>query len=136
MSWYYDAQNDKVFEATGAQSNLLDGEIKLEETGAAVGVPQLFFGPFATQQEAQQTQAQHKTLLDQVKANNPLNAASDAVKGIVDTAVKLVTRILEAAAGIVLLAIAANAILHQTTGVDVAGGVKKVTKTAAKAAVL
>jgi len=57
----------------------------------------------------------------QAKAQQVVDSATSAWTAAINTAVKLVPRVLEAAVGIVLLAIAANAILKQTTGVDVAG---------------
>lgn len=66
----------------------------------------------------------------------PITDVTGAITGAVNTVVKLVPRVLEAVVGIVLLAIAANAILKQTTGVDVAGTAKRAGKTAAKAAVI
>jgi hypothetical protein len=68
----------------------------------------------------------------------PITDVTGAITGATNTIVKLVPRVLEAAAGIVLLAIAANVILKQVTGVDVAGSAVRATRrsatTAAKAA--
>lgn len=64
----------------------------------------------------------------------PITDVTSAITGAVNTVVKLVPRILEAAAGIVLLAIAANVILKQLTGVDVAGTAVRTGKKAATAA--
>lgn len=69
-------------------------------------------------------------------ATAPITDVSSAIAAAINTAVKLVPRVLEAAAGIVLLAIAANVILKQTTGIDAVGAAKKAGKTAAAAAVV
>ncbi len=64
----------------------------------------------------------------------PITDVTSGIAAFTNTVVKLVPRILEAAVGIVLLAIAANVILKQTTGVDVVGTGVKVGKKAAMAA--
>jgi hypothetical protein len=66
--------------------------------------------------------------------NNPVSDVTGAIAAATNTIVKLAMRVLEAAVGIVLLAIAANVILKQTTGVDVAGTAKRAGKKAAVAA--
>ena len=67
----------------------------------------------------------------------PISDVTTGIAAAINTAVKLVPRVLEAALGIVLLAIAANVILKQATGVDVAGTAARAgTKVAKTAAVL
>ncbi len=61
-----------------------------------------------------------------------INDATSAWTAAINTIVKLVPRVLEAAVGIVLLAVAANAILKQTTGVDIAGAAVRGTRRAVR----
>ena len=144
MSWSYNSDSGSI-----------------NETNDIVAAPELhlglgWHGPFPTKQAALDYYQQNKaanpgwkaptglggtitnTLPDAV--TKPITDVTGAVTGAANTVVKLVPRVLEAAAGIVLLAIALNAVLKQTTGVDVAGtaarGAKKAAGTAAKAAVV
>jgi hypothetical protein len=66
-------------------------------------------------------------------AREAINSATSAWTAAINTAVKLVPRILEATVGIVLLAVAANAILKSATGVDVAGTAARGVKRAGRA---
>jgi hypothetical protein len=67
----------------------------------------------------------------------PISDFTTGIAAAINTAIKLVPRVLEATLGIVLLAIAANVILKQATGVDVAGSAARAgTKVAKTAAVL
>ena len=144
MSWYYNRSLGDIFEATGPIKWTIDREIDLEKTLAKAGRPQVFFGPFATQADAQTFKAANPSILDRardVAGNlNPVNDVTSAITSFTNTIVKLWIRVAEAAVGIVLLAIAANAILKQTTGIDPAGSAigagKKVGKATATAAVL
>lgn len=138
MSWYYWANTGEIHEATGGMKWFLDREIDLEKAAAGAGVPQKTYGPFATQDEAQAFASTHPSWLSQGKqvlgqAGQALDVPG-ALTSLGNTLVKLVNRALEAVAGIVLLAIAANVILKQTTGVDVAGRAARAGKRAATAA--
>lgn len=136
MSWYYHQTYGEVVEETGWRKWLQDREIDQEKIAAAAGVPQTWFGPFATQAQAQAFGSTHPSLTDQAKAavQAPIQDLTGAVTAAVNTAVKLWVRVAEAAVGIVLLAIAANAIVKQTTGVDAAGAAARAGKTAGKGA--
>jgi hypothetical protein len=134
MSWYYDRGSGNIVELTGQAKWMADTEISLEKLDPIV--PQVWFGPYNTQAEAETFKTANPSVVDQAKT-----AADTASKVIPDVAgsltqfgntlVKLSIRFAEAAVGIVLLAIAANAILKQTTGVDVAKTTAKAGKKAA-----
>lgn len=132
MSWYYNHTDGQVFQLTGALKWAQDREIALEEQAAKVGVPQFNFGPFATQADAEKFKAAHPSVATQ--AQGAITDVTGAITGFGNQLVKMLNRILEAITGIVLLAIAANIILKQTTGVDVAGHAIKAGKQTAKAA--
>lgn len=136
MSWYYHQTYGEIVEYTGWQKFLQDREIDQEKLAAKVGIPQSWFGPFATQAEAQAFKTGHPSAIDQAKAvaAQPIAGVEQAIANFGNTIVKLSTRLAEAAVGIVLLAIAANVILKQLTGVDVAGSAVRTTKKAGKAA--
>lgn len=68
------------------------------------------------------------------KVNQVVDSATSAWTAAINTIVKLVPRVLEAAVGVVLLGIAGNVLLKQLTGVDVAGAAVRTAKQASKAA--
>lgn len=135
MSWYYSQVTGSVSELTGTDKWLMDREIQLEQASAKVGVPEVLWGPFTTQQEAQTFAQAHPSVQKAVTA--PVTDVTSAITSFSNTLVKLFTRLAEAAVGVVLLAIAANVILKQTTGFDAAGTAirtgKRAAGTAAKA---
>ncbi len=139
MSWYYYRNTGQIHEATGVLKWTTDREIDLEKAAADVGVPQKVYGPFATQQQAETFKAGNPSWVDQAKqaagdVGQAVNGIPNAVTNFGNTLVKLVNRMLEAFAGVVLLAIAANVILKQVSGVDVAAKGLSAGKKAAKAA--
>jgi hypothetical protein len=129
VSWYYNRNLGTVVEFTGVTAWTLNGNIEFEKgLEKQFGLPRIWYGPFNTRDEAVAAQTAHPSALDEAKATaqKAIPDVAGAITQATNTAVKLGMRLAEAAVGIVLLAIAANAILKQTTGVDVA-------KTAAKA---
>jgi hypothetical protein len=136
MSWYYNRANGTVFEATGFQKQVTDAQIMLEKGQAALGVPELFYGPFATQADANAFAANNPTYQSEAAkaVQAPVTDVTSAIAAAANTAVRLSMRVLEGAVGIVLLAIAANAVIKRTTGVSPAGEAVKAGKTAGKAA--
>lgn len=133
MGWYYNKESGAVAQYTGWQEVAMKAEITAEKL---VPATEVFFGPFATQQEAQNFKNANPSVVDKATQaiQAPVTDVTSAVAGAVNTLVKLSVRLAEAAVGIVLLAIAFNAILKQTTGVDAVGSARKAGKTAAKAA--
>lgn len=135
MSWYYSRATGRVFEATGLEKVALDTDIMVQNHGGLL--VRVIYGPYSTQAEAQAAAAQYPTLGSTVTQAagqvggtlNPLNTA-DAVFAKL---APFLVRVGEVVAGIVLLAIAANVILKQTTGVDVAGGTARAARRAASA---
>ena len=140
MSWYYHQSNGDIVELTGWQAAAQNTEITLEAAAAKVSPsPQYWYGPFGSQAEAQAFKTAHPSVVAQIQGTIS-GVESNVVSPAVNVAVKLTIRLAEAAVGIVLLAVAANAILKQTTGVDVARTARraatKTAGTAAKAAVV
>jgi hypothetical protein len=128
MSWYYNKLAGEVFEATGWLKFTTDREIDLEKGAAALGVPQTYFGPFATKANAEAYKTANPAVIPTIeKGAQKIAAAPGDVQGFVSqltnnithNAEQLVIRVLEAAVGIVLLAIALNVILKQATGKDI-----------------
>lgn len=145
MSWYYELATGDIFERTGFLKWETDREIDREKLVAAIpgGFPQHVFGPFATRDEAQAFKSTHPSVVDQAKAGvkaaenavqQPVHDVTSAIAAVGNQLVKLGLRLVEAAVGIVLLAIAANAIIKQATGVDVAGAAVRAGKKTGKAA--
>ena len=137
MSWYYNRTTGDVYQATGVMKWTTDREITLEKGAAATfGTPQTLFGPFATRADAEAAKQANPSLPDQAKAAiaRPVTDVTSAIAGFGNQLVKVGLRLAEAAVGIVLLAIAANVILKQLTGVDVAGSAVRAGKQAGAAA--
>lgn len=135
MSWYYNSSTGEIAEFTGWQKWLEDREITLEKATST----QTHYGPFASQADAQAYKTAHPSVVDRAKqaATGAVTDVTSAITGATNTFVKLSIRVLEAAVGIVLLAVAFNAILKQTTGVDAIGAARKAgTKAAVTAAVV
>jgi len=139
MSWYYRLDTGEVFEATGLLKWSTDREIGLEKLAGT----RIIYGPWGARAEADTFAAAHPSFLSHIQdqARNLQNQVQQAIPDIpgaitaaTNTAVKLSIRFAEAAVGIVLLAIAANAILKQATGVDVAGTAVRTGKKAARVA--
>ncbi len=139
-SWYYSQPTGDVSQLCGWEKWSMDREIQLQQAAAKAGVPQNMFGPFATQAQAEQAKQQNPSWPDQAAktVQGPVTDVTSAITAFANQVYKLTIRLAEAAVGIVLLAIAANVILKQTTGVDVARttvrGVKKAGQTAGKVA--
>lgn len=138
FKWYYNSH-------TGAVEQLPEA-VGWGELHSGLG----WHGPFDTKQAALDFYAQGAAANPGWKAptgvvGNIANGAgvvtgpiTGAAGAVTDTVVKLTVRTIEAAVGIVLLAIAANVILKQLTGVDVARttvrAARRTGATAAKAA--
>jgi hypothetical protein len=116
MSWYYSSVTGAVYEQTGALAAITNANILVERHDPVPG--QYVWGPFATEDAALAAKAKHPPL------PNPVTAVGSAVTGAASSVAgqvgAYVVRILEGVAGIVILAIALNVILKQSTGVDVA----------------
>lgn len=122
MSWYYDQVNGQIAERTGFDKWLIDRDIWTMKHDPIPG--QTIYGPFATQAEAEAFKASHPSGVAGVLG---IPSASQVTSEVA----ALLVRIGEIALGIVLLAIAANVILKQSTGVDVgAAGRRAVGKVA------
>src|SRR5262245_40037467 len=106
MSWWYNQTVGSVFEKSGAEGAALKAAVWTQEHDPIPG--QWLYGPFGTQAEAEAVKAAHP----------PITAVvGGAIGSGIDQLGVLLLRLAEAALGIVLLAIAFQAILKQTTGV-------------------
>jgi hypothetical protein len=123
-SWYYNRVTGQVFSASGAEKYALDKSIMLEKLP---GVSKYLWGPYATQAEAQAAAAQYPATAPTALAAVP--TPGDVADKVLGTVGPVLVRVGEVVAGVVLLAIAANVILKQTTGVDVAGGAARAART-------
>jgi hypothetical protein len=128
MSWYYSTATGRIFEATGLEKTALDLDIMVQNKST---LPHILFGPFASQTEAQAFAASHPATGLAGAVTGPVNQLGTGLAGLnpVDKVLgavgPILVRIGEVVAGIVLLAIAANVILKQTTGVNPAGAAKR-----------
>lgn len=136
MSWYYNRQTligDSIFEATGWQKWATDREVDLEKAAAAAGVPQMLFGPFATRPDAETFRSAHPgPQAGAAAVGQGVTDVGSALNTFTKTLAQIYLRTAEIAVGIVLLAVALNAILKQTTGVNVAATAKRAGVTAAR----
>lgn len=82
MSWYYNDVSGQIFEYSGTGKWFEDREIQIEQHAASLGVgSQINFGPFATQQEAQDYKNAHPSHGPISAANSAAHAANQAVQG-------------------------------------------------------
>lgn len=121
MSWYYNQAGGQIFEATGATKWGVDQTIFVQKNDPVPG--QIIYGPFTTQAQAQTAKDAH--------AVPSLNPITDAQTALSSTVGSYFVRGAEIVLGVVLIAIALNAILKQTTGVDVGGAAVRAGKIAA-----
>lgn len=114
MSWYYTSATGNVFQATGASKFTIDRSIFVQKHDLVPG--QLVYGPFGTEAQAQAAAGVHPpiSLSSTVSALNPVAGVTADIAGYFVRAAEIIL-------GVVLIAIALNAILKETTGVNVAG---------------
>ena len=122
MPWYWDSATHTAIEADGARAAVLNTQVMV---GAHDLIPgQRWYGPYATQAAAQAAGAKLPT--------SPFTGPdlSGLTGPVIDSVPSLSSiegyfvRGAEIIAGVVLMAIAANAILRSSTGVDVGAKVK------------
>jgi len=132
MAWYWDAQRHVAIEATGTEASVLNTQV-------AVGshLPLLdrrWYGPYATQADAQAAGAHLPTSsIPGPDVSGVTGPVIDAVPNLSSTIADYFVRAAEVVAGVVILAIAINALIRSSTGVDVA---QKTRRGAQRAAVL
>lgn len=127
MSWYYNSVNGAIVELTGVAAAAMNAEIAVMKHDPIPG--QIVWGPYSTREGALAAKAAHPASIapEPVHIPNPLSTIGADVQA-------MFVRALEAIAGIVLLAIAANIILKELTGIDAAGTARRVGTKAAIAA--
>lgn len=128
MSWYYDVNKGEVYSAEGLAAAHLNGIILVQEHDLVPG--QMYYGPYSTQTQANAAKVAHPR-----PDYNPVDAVAKPLATATSEVANYFVRGAEIILGIVLVAIALNAILKQQTGVDVAAKIgSAATKGAALAA--
>lgn len=132
MPWYWDAQRHQAIEAEGAQAAVLNLQVA---TGAHLPLlDRRWYGPYATRTAAQAAGAGLPTSSvpgpDVSGVTGPIISAAPDIAGTISD---YFVRGAEIIAGTVILAIALNALIRSSTGVDVA---RKTRAGAQRAAVL
>lgn len=135
MAWYWDAQTHRAIEATGADAQVLNFQVSVGSHLPLVN--RRWYGPYATQADAQAAGAHLPTSSipgpDVSGVTGPVIGAAGNLGSIGATVADYFVRAAEIVAGVVILAIALNAIIRSSTGVDVA---QKTRRGAQRAAVL
>lgn len=119
-SWYYFSLNGKVGTATGLGKLAIDQQILLQ---AVDPFPGKIYGPYSTQAAAEAAKAAHPSVTSQLPTPGNVEATIETYFG----------RVAEAILGVVLLAVAANALIKGVTGISPAGVAGKAAATAAVA---